>query len=306
MGTGVFAVPSLNALIGSRHDVLAIVTQPDRPAGRGREVRMSAIKSMGLIAGLPILQPEKVRDEGFVWEVESLAPDVIVVASFGQIIPKSILGIPKYGNVNVHGSLLPKYRGAAPVHYALFDGKPFTGVTTMLMSPGLDTGPILLRQEEPILPGDNQASLEERLAEIGAGLLLETLDRLEAGTITPEAQDEARATYSPSIKREDCRINWEDSANSIVNRVRGCTPRPGAYTMWQGTPLKIWVCREETESPLLPEGPGTVHSVTSEGILVDAAQGTVLLTEVQPENRKRMSATDFARGYHIVSGSLFT
>lgn len=309
MGTSQFAVPTLKALLASQHQVIGVVTQPDRPSGRGRQLRYAPIKQVALEAGLPIYQPEKVRSEDFVELVREMSPDVIVVAAFGQIIPKSILDVPNYGNVNVHASLLPKYRGAAPVHHALFNGETRTGVTTMLMDPGLDTGPVLLQRDVNIDPEDDEGILEARLAEIGARLLLETVDSLEEGTIVPTPQDDSQATLAPSVKKEDCELDWRQSARTLVNRVRGCTPRPGAYASLGGVSLRIWSCRivePPTEScaegfgPQADAGaPGEVLAVTSEGIVVRAGEGAMLLTEVQPENKRRMSAADFARGYRI-------
>ena len=305
MGTGGFAVPSLKALLGSEHQVVGVVTQPDRPAGRGRQLRISPVKEVAQEAGIPVYQPEKVRSEDFIGQVIQMCPDVIVVAAFGQIIPKAILDIPKYGNVNVHASLLPKYRGAAPVHYALFNGEAVTGVTIMLMDPGLDTGPILLQREVAIRPEDNEGSLEARLAEVGADLLLETLDGIERGAITPKPQDNSQATHAPSVKREECRINWKEDACTIVNRVRGCTPRPGAYTFRGESPLRIWACRPIEEVQVLGQ-PGEVLDVGSEGVVVQAGRGAVMVTEVQPENRKRMPAGEFIRGYRITRGERLT
>ena len=304
MGTGDFAVPTLKALVASGHQVVGVVTQPDRPAGRGRRLRVSPVKQTALDADVPIHQPETVRADGFVNLVKEISPDAFVVAAFGQIIPKEVLDVPKLGGVNVHASLLPKYRGAAPVHHALFNGETCTGVTSMLMDPGLDTGPILLQEEVEIHPEDDEGSLETRLAEVGADLLIETLEGLERGDITPRAQDDSLATHAPSVKREECVVRWEQDACMIVNRVRGCTPRPGAHTVWQGSPLKIWLCRvAETETP---SEPGEVIDVGPEGLVVGAGQGAVLLTEVQPENRKRMSASEFARGYRVVKGARLT
>lgn len=301
MGTGEFGVPTLNALLGSRHEVIGVVTQPDRPKGRGREMHVSPIKQIALGAGISVYQPEKVRSEDFIEQVREMSPDAFVVVAFGQIIPKSLLDIPRYGSVNVHASLLPKYRGAAPIHYALFNGETMTGVTTMLMDPGLDTGPILLQEELKVLPEDNTDSLEERLSAIGAPLVLRTLDGLEDGSIIATPQDDSQATHAPSIKKEDCLIDWNTSAADIVNRVRGCTPRPGAFTFFDGAAVKIWSCSAE-------EGmgdPGQVVDVDNRGIAVGAAEGIVLLSELQPENRKRMGAVDFARGARIAPGARF-
>lgn len=302
MGTSEFAVPILKAILQSRHDVVGVVTQPDKPAGRGRRVRVSPVKHVAEEAGVSVYQPEKVRDREFIRLIEEIAPDAIVVAAYGQIIPPEILEIPKFGCINVHASLLPKYRGAAPVHYALFNGESRTGVTTMMMDPGLDTGPILLQREVDIHPEDNESSLEQRIAEVGAQLLLETLDGLEAGSVVPVPQDNSKATYAPTVKREECMVNWEENADKIVNRIRGCTPRPGAFALWRGSFLKIW------QAFALPEeanvkSPGEVLRVDKRGIFVQSGKGAVCLVEVQPENRTRMHAADFARGYGIGPGS---
>ena len=304
MGTGNFAVPSLKALLASGCQVIGVVTQPDRPAGRGRQLKVSAVKQAALEVGIPIHQPESVRSEDFIELVRGLSPDAIVVAAFGQIIPKAILDIPRFGGVNVHASLLPKYRGAAPVHHALFHGETRTGVTTMLMDTGLDTGPILLQREVEICAEDNEGALEARLAEIGAGLLTETLEGLERGDITPKPQDDSLAVYAPSVKKEDCMISWKEESLSIANRVRGCTPRPGAYTFWRGSPLKIWACHALEDMEATGE-PGEIIGVDGNGIIVRAGHGAVLLTEVQPENKKRMRAVDFARGYNVKRGASF-
>jgi methionyl-tRNA formyltransferase len=265
---------------------------------------MSPVKRAAVEAGLPVYQPEKVRSDDFVQLVRDIAPDVTVVASFGQIIPKSILDIPRLGNVNVHASLLPKYRGAAPVHYALFNGEARTGITTMLMSPGLDTGPILLQRVLDILPEENEGDLEARLAEVGASLLIETLTALAKGEISPIPQDDSLATTAPSVKKEECRIVWENDAVSITNRVRGCTPRPGAYTYWRNSSLKIWSGRAAGKGERLGRA-GEVLDVSDAGILVAASEGSILVTEVQPENKKRMPAQEFARGYGVARGKQF-
>jgi len=300
MGTAEFAVPTLKKLLERGHEVIGVVTQPDRPSGRGREVGISPVKQVALEAGIPIYQPEKVRSEDFVALVKEMSPDAIVVAAFGQIIPKSILDIPTLGSINVHASLLPKYRGAAPVHYALFNGETRTGVTTMLMDPGLDTGPILLQREIEICPDDNEGTLEARLAGVGGDLLIETLELLEKGAITPRPQDDSLATHAPSVKKEECRVDWNQDSRTIVNKIRGCTPRPGAYAFFKDSLLRIWSCEaREGKSG----SPGEVIEIGRDGIMVAAGRGTVLLTEIQPENRRRMKAGDFARGYEITAGT---
>lgn len=293
MGTSSFAVPSLEALISSKHEVIGVVTQPDRPSGRGRHMRPSPVKNAA--EGVELFQPESVREDWFISSVGDISPDLIVVAAFGQIIPKSILDIPRFGCVNVHGSLLPRHRGAAPVQYALFCGDPVTGVSTMLMDPGLDTGPVLMMREVEILPEDDAGSLEAKLAEEGAGLLLETISGLEDDSVVPVPQDSSLATYAPSIKREECEIEWRNSAVTIINRMRGCSPRPGAYTYLGDSILKVWSAAEGdiSDADALP---GEVMESGDEGIAVCAGTGCVIISELQPENGKRMSAMEFARG----------
>jgi methionyl-tRNA formyltransferase len=295
MGTSPFAVPTLSALL-EKHDVVAVVTQPDRPSGRGQHVHESPVKKVAQQADALILQPEKVRDEGFVARMRELGPlDAIVVAAFGQIIPKSILDMPRLGCVNVHASLLPKYRGAAPIHHAIMNGETVTGVTTMLMDPGLDTGAILLKQELAISLDDNTGDLEPRLADFGAGLLIRTLDELNQGAITPIPQDSSLATLAPSLKKEEAAVDWNQPASAIVNRIRAFTPRPGAFTHFKGSAVKILRATVGTG-----EGaPGTVVGVSEDGITVAAGDGAIILVEVQPENKKRMTAAEYARGARI-------
>lgn len=299
MGTSRFALPSLEALVHAGHDVVIVVTQPDRPSGRGLGVRISPIKEAAQRLGLALFQPEKIREEEAVERIRSLEPlDVIVVAAFGQIIPKSILEMPKYGCINVHASLLPKYRGAAPIQHAVAAGETLTGVTTMLMDPGLDTGDILLQAETEIGTEENSGEVEDKLAIMGADLLIKTLDGLEKGEIIPVPQDNSHTTLAPSIKREAGEIDWTQPAEAIVNKIRGFTPRPGAYTVFEGRTVKV-LRAKLGQSDALTELTGQVLRICTDGIEVAAGQGTVILVEVQPEGRNRMSASDFARGTHL-------
>ena len=301
MGAGRFAVPSLLALKQS-HELLAVVTQPDRPSGRGRHVSESPVKQEAAPLGVPIYQPERVRDEAFVDTVKRMRRlDAIVVAAYGQIIPKSILDLPRLGAVNVHASLLPRYRGAAPIQHALIQGETETGVTIMLMDPGLDTGPILLQQTTEIGPAETAGELEARLAQIGAGALLCALDGLEQGAIQPTPQDDPAATLAHSIKREEAAMDWGLPAAQIVNRVRAFNPKPGAYTHLHGDEVRTW--RASVAAGAGP--PGSVIEVRREGVLVAAGRDAVLLTEVQPQDRRRMTAGDFARGAHLRPGDTF-
>ena len=296
MGTSGFAVPILAALHSS-HTVVAVVTQPDRPSGRGQHVHESPVKKQAAEPRLNIHQPERVRSEDFVATMESLLPlDVMVVAAFGQIIPKSILDMPRLGCVNVHASLLPSYRGAAPIQHAIMNGETVTGVTTMLMDTGLDTGAILLQREVPILQEETAGELEVRLSDTGAQLLLETLVGLRNSSITAIPQDSEQVTLAPSLKREQALVDWNMPASTIVNRVRAFSPRPGAYAEVGGRMLKIWRARAvEIDGG----APGRPVRVSDEGLIVATSSGGVLLTEVQPENRKRMSGAEFARGARI-------
>ncbi len=306
MGTSRFAAPTLQAIVDAGHEVVAVVTQPDRPSGRGRGVHMSPVKELALSLGLPVFQPEKIRDPQAVEQIRSYEPlDAIVVAAFGQIIPQSVLDIPKYGSINVHASLLPKYRGAAPIHYAIMSGEQKTGVTTMLMNAGLDTGDILLMRETDIGPEETTGELETRLADLGAQLLVETLDKLERGEIQPQPQDHEKATVARSLKREQGQIDWNKSAEEIVNLIRAFAPRPGAYTFLNGTELKIYKASVNNQ-PTGKYQNGQVIEVARDAIIVAAGQGSVRLIEVQPENRKRMNAGEFARGARITHETVFT
>jgi len=303
MGTSGFAAPILSAL-HRRHQVLAVVTQPDRPTGRGRRVSESPVKREAAQLGLTVYQPERVREESFIEQLQALGPiDVIVVAAFGQIIPKTILDIPRLGCVNAHASLLPKYRGAAPIQRSLIQGETTTGVTTMLMDPGLDTGPILLRQETDIAPDETAGELEIRLSGIAAELALRTLDGLEKGSLAPAPQDDSKATSARSLRREDAEVEWSLPAHDIVNRIRAFTPRPSAHTTLGGSFIKIWRAAVVPEAHGQP--PGVVLAVSDDGIKVAAGTDAVALIEVQAENRSRMRAVEFARGARLTPGDRF-
>jgi methionyl-tRNA formyltransferase len=301
MGTPEFAVPSLDALLQAKHQVVAVVSQPDRPRGRGRVMTPSPVKEVALRHGIPVYQPEKVREPEFIETLRALEPEIIVVVAFGQFLPVSILEIPKYGCINIHASLLPKYRGAAPIQYSIIQGESTTGVTIQLMEKGMDTGPILLQATTPIDPGDNAGSLAVRLSQMGSSLLLETLVGLEAGTLTPIPQDHSAATYAPSLNREDGQIDWNWDALKIDHRIRGCNPRPGAYTFRNGSVLKLWMSGALDVSTSGLE-PGTVVEVAEDSLIVQTGDGMVRLTQVQPEARTRMTGAEFARGHGIRPG----
>jgi methionyl-tRNA formyltransferase len=293
LGTPAFAVPSLERL-AARHLVAAVVTQPDRPRGRGRESAPPPVKESAVRLGLPVYQPERVRRPEAVEYLRSLAAEIMVVVGYGQIIPQAVIDLAPRGIVNVHASLLPKYRGAAPIQWAIVNGETVTGVTTMQIDAGLDTGDILFKAETAIEPEENAIELSERLGELGAHLLVLTLRGLEAGSITPVKQNPAQATYAPILNKEDGLIDWRDNARDIHNRVRGFQPWPGAYTHFRGQILHIW---KSSWSGSLSGSPG--QFVKLKPPIVSCGAGSLELVEVQLEGRKRMSGSDFANGQRL-------
>jgi methionyl-tRNA formyltransferase len=300
LGTAEFACPALEALLASSHEVMGIVTQPDRPKGRGQKLIATPVKSLALKAHLPVHQPEKIRDPSFLKILESLRPELMVVAAYGQILSASVLAVPPRGCVNVHGSILPKYRGAAPIVRAILRGESRTGITTMLMDPGMDTGPILLAEETEIGEEDTAGTLHDRLARIGARLLLLTLDGLEKNTLAPKPQDHSQATLAPKIERKEAHILWGAPARQIFNQIRAFDPWPGAYTSWEGRTIKLFRPRlVEAEGT---EAPGTVIQASGEGIRIASPEGHLLIREVQMESRPRMGVADFLRGNSVAAG----
>ena len=303
MGTSPFAVPTLQRLNASPgHEVLAVVTQPDRPSGRGGKMSTSPVKEAAQAAGLMLLQPEKVRAKDFAQTVREMAPEIIVVAAFGQIIPQRVLDIPPLGCINIHGSLLPRWRGAAPMQYALMAGDAETGVTTMMMDAGLDTGDILLQAAMPLAEVENLAALESRLAGIGADLLMDTLDALARGDCPRVPQDAALVTLSPSLPPDVGLLDWARPAADLHNLVRGVTPRPGAYTTWQGRRLKVWRTEVVVDAGAALGAPGTVENVGVGGITIQTSRGALRLLEVQPASKGRMTADAWARGARVIAG----
>jgi methionyl-tRNA formyltransferase len=302
-GTSEFAVPSLLALCKAGYDLPVVVTQPDRPTGRHLRLQPTPVRRAAEEQGLTVWTPEKVRRKEFIEQARALAPDVIVVAAFGQILPEALLKIPSSGwAINVHASLLPKYRGAAPIQHAILNGETETGVTIMQMEPTLDTGPILAQRACPILPEDDAGTLEQKLAQLGADLLIETLRALERGTVIPQPQEHSLATYAPPITREDSFIRWDETACRIWCRVRAMSPKPGAGFFYNGRWVKVWKCVPATETTHQP--PGSVLRAERQSLFIACGEGTVLqLLEVQPESRPRMSAGDWARGARL-SGNL--
>ena len=304
LGSGAFAIPSFEALIGAGHDVVALVTQPDREKGRGRALAPPPLKPVAEARGVPVHQPRRIREPAALETLRALAPDVQVVVAYGQILPRAVIDVPLRGTVNVHGSLLPRYRGAAPIQWAIVNGEAKTGVTTMLIDEGLDTGPTLLARSTPIDPEETAPELEARLSGLGAAVLIETLAGMAAGTLGPVPQDHARATLAPIIKKEDGRLDWSRPAQELARRVRGFHPWPGTFTSWQGQPLKV--LRARVDGPGPSSRPGEVVAVDKDGLVVGCGEGTRLrLLDVQPESRRPMGAAAFAAGARLGPGVRF-
>lgn len=298
MGTPDFAVFTLRALIGAGHEICAVVTQPDKPRGRGYAMTPPPVKVCAAEAGIPVLQPATLRDEHIAAELAGYAPQVIVVVAYGKILPKNILDLPPYGCINLHGSLLPEYRGAAPMQRAILDGKPVTGVTTMYMAEGMDTGDMLLRREISIEESDNFEDIHDKLGKIGAVLMLETLEKLEAGTLTPVPQDDSLATYAAKITKDDCLVCFDTDARTVHNRIRGLSPIPLAFTHTPDGKLLKLVSARIAEEDQAHDTPGEILSL-EDGITVACRTGSVTVTGVLPEGKGRMSACDYVRGRRL-------
>ena len=302
LGTPPFSVPALKALNESIHDVVMVVSQPDRPRGRGRKVTPPAVKVAAEEMGYQIIQPRSIKTREFMDQIGKLKPDFLIVVAFGRILPEDVLAVPRLGTINVHASLLPKYRGPAPIQWAIINGEQETGVCTMLMEKELDTGDILLTAEEPIKPDDTAGTLHDRLAANGAPLLIETLKAFADGTIQPIPQDHAYATYAPMLSKDDGLINWNKSAVSLEAFIRGVTPWPGAYTFHGDNRLKIF-----KSHPLLmkiTEPPGTVLKGFPDELRIATADGVLSVQEIQGASGKRLSIKEFLRGNKIPPGSV--
>lgn len=297
MGTPDFAVPTVKALI-KHHELIGIVTQPDRPAGRGAKVRMSPVKELALKHNIPVFQPEKIRKADAIEELMQWTPDVYVVAAFGQILPQKVLDIPPYGSINIHASLLPRWRGAAPIHAAIRAGDNETGVTIMVMDAGLDTGPMLKKRAISIASDETGQSLHDKLAELGAELLLETLPDYISGDLKPQAQPEEGITYAPQIKKEEGQIDWSQDAVSIERLVRAFTPWPGTFTFWNGKQLKIH--RGENGKGNLEAG--KVAEIDGH-VAIGTGKGVYYPLELQLEGKKRVDIESFINGYSEFVGS---
>ena len=303
MGTPDFSVPSLQALHDQGFDIAAVYSQPDKQRGRGKKVSFSPVKEKALELGIPVLQPDTLRDEQVVAELAAFHPDVIIVIAYGKILPKAVLDIPAYGCLNVHGSLLPKYRGAAPIQYAVKDGEAVSGVTIMLLDEGMDTGAILKKSEVQLEPKETTGSLFEKLSVLGAQTLTDVLAHIEEYEQNACPQDESQATYTAKIDKETAQIDWTQDAAVIERLIRTLDPHPGAYTWLDGKRLKIW------SADVVDGGnakPGTVIAVTKKNFTVQTGSGALCIREVQPESRKRMQAGQFLQSVALQPGSVLT
>ncbi len=302
MGTPEFSVPILEALVRGGHQVIAVVTQPDKPKGRGKAVQVTPVKEKALKLGIPVYQPVKARDEAFIREMEELAPDVAVVVAFGQILPQRLLDIPRFGCINIHASLLPKYRGAAPIQWAVINGETETGITTMQMDAGVDTGDMLEQVRIPVAPDETGGSLHDKLSAEGGPLILSTLEKLEEGTLKAVPQPEEQATHVGMLKKSFGNIDWSQDAARIERLVRGLNPWPSAYTALHGKTLKIWqaaVLKDEPEGAF-----GQVIEAQGDRLLVKTGKGALQILSLQLEGKKRMDTEAFLRGNRIEAGTL--
>ena len=317
MGTPDFSVPALKALVEAGHQVIAVVTQPDKPKGRGKEVQMTPVKIQAMEYGIPVYQPAKVREASFVEVLKGLEADVYVVIAFGQILPKAVLELPKYGCINIHASLLPKYRGAAPIQWCVIDGERETGITTMMMDVGLDTGDMLEKTVIPIEEKETGGSLHDKLSMAGGDLILSTLKKLEEGTLVRTPQTDEGTCYAKMLTKSLGDIDWNQGAVSIERLIRGLNPWPSAYTMWNGKTIKIWaadvIAGREAADFLSESGvpaetgtaPGTVVCSDKRGLVVSTGGGLLSIRELQMEGKKRMDTPAFLRGYPIPAGDVF-
>ena len=304
MGTPDFAIPSLARLIASDNNIMGVVTQPDRPRGRGKKLQPPPVKTLALQHGLTVVQPEDVKEENFIQWLKTQNPDLIVVVAFGQILPPKILNIPSHGCINLHTSLLPAYRGAAPINWVLINGDKVTGVTTILMNEWMDTGDILLQRKINIEQKDDALTLSHRLSTLGAKLLLETISQLKTGTLIPMPQNHSKASYAPALKKEDGRIDWGKDAQAIHSQIRGTLPWPGAFTNLENKLLKIF--KSQVVECKSQDTPGKISQINPEGIKVATGKGYLLLTEVQLQDRRRMEVAEFIKGNPIPIGTMLT
>lgn len=298
MGTPGFAIPTLEGLIESEVRIVGVFTQPDRPKGRGRKLEASPVKQLALDHDLPVFQPQRLRAKEAIKQVRELKPELIVVVAYGQILPQEILDIPRYGCINVHASLLPRHRGAAPINKALMEGDPTTGVTTMCMDAGLDTGDMLVKKSLSIFPNENAGELHDRLAHLGRDAMEETLVRLCAGTLNPQKQDDSHSSYAPMLKKEDGLIDWSRPATSIHNQARGLCPWPGAFTYLDGEVLKV----ADTRIVAASGTPGEILKTEDNGVVVACGEGALQVRKLQLPGKKMLPAADFLRGVKLQPG----
>lgn len=303
MGTPAFAVPSLRMLLAEGYNVVAVVTQPDRPQGRKKVLTPTPIKEVALEHGIPVLQPQRMRNPEAVAELAAYKPDLIVTAAYGQILPKAVLDLPANGCVNVHGSLLPKYRGGAPIQRCIINGETETGITLMYMAEGLDTGDMIAQVKVSIEEEDTSGTLFDKLSIAGADLLKEQMPRLTAGKLEAQVQDEQQATYAPNLKREDEKIDWNRSTVDIYNQIRGLVPFSGGFTLWNGDVFKVWSSRK-AEKASKEAAPGTVLQLAEQGIEVKTGDASLWLTRIQPSGKKQMDAAEFVRGNTMTPGTV--
>lgn len=303
MGTPDFAVPTLKALIDHGHRILAAVTQPDRPKGRGKRLAAPPVKELALKHRLELLQPEKAAEESFCAQISAKAPDLIIVVAFGQILRKRLLDIPRWGVINIHGSLLPALRGAAPIQWAILNDESKTGLTVMQMDEGMDTGPILFQEEVPVLKDETAGQLHDRLAVMAGDLMVRSLKRMSGTILRPTPQNHSRATYAPKIGRELSLVNWKEEAVKVSARIRGMDPRPGAYTLWEGQEIKLFastvVERDRTDG-----SPGQVLGLREEYLVIATGRGAVGIRALQYPGKKRLPAREFLRGLPIPEGTV--
>jgi methionyl-tRNA formyltransferase len=304
MGTPSLSVPFLDSILKSGRNAGCVVTQSDKPKGRGQRLTPSPVKEFAVLHGIPVLQPDRLSDPAFADSIKAIEPDYIVVVAYGKIIPLEILQIPKKCPVNVHASLLPEYRGASPIQRAIMDGRRFTGVTTMLMSPELDAGDILLQERIEIDRSDTAGSLSIKISETGVDLLIRTLDGLDRGEIVPVPQQHDKATYAPLLRKEDGLIDWQDSTENIYNRIRAFDPWPGAFTFYEGSRWGIWKA-EIVEKRFQSSVPGELVEVEPAGIIVSTGDGGLKITEMQTEGKRRMGVGEYLRGQKAEKGVIF-
>lgn len=303
MGTPDFSVGTLEALTEAGHEIVLAVTQPDKPKGRGKSMQFPPVKEAAIAHGIEVYQPVRVREQSCIDHLRKYEADIIVVVAFGQILPKEILDMPRYGCVNVHASLLPKYRGAAPIQWAVINGEQVSGVTTMRMDEGLDTGDMILKEEVVLEPEETGGSLFDRLAQTGADLCIRTLTAIENGTATYTPQDHEKATHTTMIRKQLGEIVWEKPALELERLIRGLNPWPSAYTHLNGKTLKIWKAAVVEQAQSKQVEPGSIVEVTKDSILVQTGQGLLKLVEVQLEGKKRMTTDAFLRGFSIEAGA---